>query len=317
MKQFKSYAQKPFSYILVGKEKIRKFGENHIIALEKAGIAEFAAILAAIKSLYNIMFGNITSRDQMEAQRQAATIQLNQKAEEFKTLAIEIEPLVAFKLKKLGFYEEFYPHGASEIHKMTQANALTLMLRFENFSLTHETALGTPYSDIFKAIRLGYEDAVNTQKGLIGSVKLNTPEFEAAKDEFFDQIYKNILTIAAYYYKTPEKMLAFFDESILEVRKHTADDEGEQPLLVEIPPLTTKTPNLIYSVTDTILLSNVSTDTSIFYYGANTPDEAPKTAPIEIFPGDEVEIPATDLGKYLVLVNHDTVKTAEVEIMLV
>ena len=39
----------------------------------------------------------------MEAQRQGATIQLNQKAEEFKTLAIEIEPLVAYKLKKLGF----------------------------------------------------------------------------------------------------------------------------------------------------------------------------------------------------------------------
>ena len=77
MRKLKSHTQKPFSYVMVGKERIRKFGLFHIIALEKAAIPEFAALLAAIKLIYEAMFGSILSRDDMENQRQAATIQLN------------------------------------------------------------------------------------------------------------------------------------------------------------------------------------------------------------------------------------------------
>jgi len=317
MRSLKSFIQKPYSNVRVGKEKIRKFGEFHIIALEKVAIPQFAPILEAINSIYQAMFGSIVSRDQMENERQAATIQLNQKIEEFKTKAIEIEPLVDFKLKKSGFYEEFYPHGKGEIHHLTQANAITLMTRFKEKTFQYKSELGDQYHIVFNDIKNAYESAVVTQKGLKGSVKLNIPDFEIKKEDFFDQMYCNALTIAAFYYKTPEKMLAFFDESILEVRKHKTDDEGEQPLTQQILPNTTITPDMIYSVDDTILLSNVSDSASIFWYGGSTPNETPKTAPVELLAGEEIEIPAATLGKYLILLNKDTVNTAEVEIMLV
>ena len=316
MKKFKSYAQKPFSYVWVGKEKVRKFGENHIIVLEKADIAPFSEILADTKSIYTDMFGSIVSRDEMETGRQAATIQLNQKSEEFKAKAIDIEPLIAFKLKKSGFYEEFYPHGTTEIHGMSQANATTLMNRFEKACTKHATALGYAYAPEFAAIRLAYESAVVLQKGLIGNVKLNIPDFEEKQQEFFDQIYKNILVIAAYYYKTPEKMLAFFDETILEVRKHTTADGGDEPFSMEIGPNSTTTANINFTATDIILLSNVSSDAPVFYYGGNTPNQAPATEAAELAAGEEIEIPAATLGKYLIIQNKDMAATAEVEIML-
>jgi len=317
MRNLKNFIQKPFANIRVGKERIRKFGLFHIIALENAALPQFAAILDAIKLLYEAMFGSILSRDDMENQRQAATIQLNQKAEEFKTKAIELEPLVAYKFKKSGIYEEFYPHGTTEIHKMTQANALTLMTRFEQKSITYAAQLGGNFQDEFKEIRIAYQNANSKQKGLMSDVKLNIPDFEQKKEEFFDQMYCNLLTIMTYYYKTPEKALAFFDETILEVRKHNNEDEGEKPMSAKIAPDTTFTPDILYSASDTILLSNVSDASSIFYYGANTANEAPKTTPIELLPGEEVEIPAATLGKFLVLLNKDTVNTAEVELMLV
>ena len=317
MRNLKSFTQKPYLNVKVGKDRIRKFGLFHIIALEKVAIPEFAAILAAIKLLYEAMFGSLLSRDQMEIDRQSATIQLNMKAEEFKTKAIEIEPLVAFKLKKSGAYEEFYPHGTTEIHKMTQANALILMNRFEKKFTQYETTLDVQYPLIFKDIRIAYENAYDTQKGLQGSVKLNIPEFEAKKTEFFDQMYCNILTIAAHYFKTPEMMLAYFDETILEVRKHKKDEDDAQPLTQQITPLATHTPVMKFTATDTILLSNVSDSASIFWYGGNTINEAPTTAPIELLPGEEIEIPANTLGNYLILLNKDLVNTAEVEIMLV
>ena len=72
-----------------------------------------------------------------------------------------------------------------------------------------------------------------------------------------------------------------------------------------------------FVATDTILLSNVSDAASIFWYGGNTINEAPTTAPNELLPDEEIEIPATTLGNYLILLNKDTVNTAEVEIMLV
>jgi hypothetical protein len=317
MRNLKTYTLKPFSYLMVGKDRIRKFGLFHIIALEKAAIPEFAGILATIKLHYEAMFGSLLSRDQMESDRQSATIQLNMKAEEFKTKAIEIEPLVAFKLKKSGAYEEFYPHGTTEIHKMTQANALILMNRFEKKCTQYVATLDVQYPLIFKDIRIAYENAYDTQKGLQGSVKLNIPEFEAKKAEFFDQMYCNILTIAAHYYKTPEMMLAFFDENILDVRSHKTQENGAKPLSEQIAPLATKTPTITYTTTDTILLSNISDDASVFWYGGNTPNEAPTTTPTELLPGEEIEIPAATIGKYLILLNKDTVNTAKVEIMLV
>ena len=317
MRKLKSYVQKPFSYVMVGKERIRKFGLFHIIALENAAISDFATILAKIKLIYEDMFGSILSRDDMENQRQSATIQLNQKAEEFKAKAIEIEPLIAYTFKKTGKYEEFYPHGTTEIHKMTQDNALTLMNRFEQKCTTYETQLGSQLKVEFKEIRIAYQEAYNLQKGLMSDVKLSIPDFELKKEEFFDQMYCDLLTIAAYYYKTPEKALAFFDETILEVRKHKPTDEGEQPQTEQIAPLATLTPVMNFTATDTILLSNVSDAASIFWYGGNAIDEAPTTAPTELLAGEEIEISAATLGKYLILLNKDTVNTAEVELMLV
>ena len=317
MRSLKNFIQKPFNNIRVGKERIRKFGLFHIIALEKAAIPEFAAILAAIKLIYEAMFGSILSRDDMENQRQAATIQLNQKFDEFKTKALEIEPLIEYKLKKSGNYEEFYPYGRDEINRLTQANIHTVMNRFELKCITYETELGSTFAPEFKAIRIAYETAYTLQKGLMSDVKLSIPDFEQKKEEFFDQMYCDLLTIAAYHYKTPEKALAFFDETILEVRKHKPTDDGAQPQTEQIAPLATLTPVMNFVATDTILLSNVSDAASIFWYGGNTIDEAPKTAPVELLAGEEIEIPAATLGKYLILLNKDTANTAEVELMLV
>ena len=317
MRSLKNFVQKPFNNIRVGKERIRKFGLFHIIALEKAAISDFAAILAKIKLIYTAMFGAILSRDDMENQRQAATIQLNQKFDEFKTKALEIEPLVEYKLKKSGKYEEFYPHGKNEINHLTQANVVTVMNRFEQKCTTYESELGSQLKVEFKEIRIAYETAYTLQKGLMSDVKLSIPDFELKKEEFFDQMYCDLLCIAAYYYKTPEKALAFFDETILEVRKHKPTDEGEQPQTEQIAPQATLTPVMNFTATDTILLSNVSDAASIFWYGGNTIDEAPKTAPNELLAGEEIEIPAATLGKYLILLNKDTVNTAEVELMLV
>ena len=317
MRKLKSYVQKPFSYVMVGKERIRKFGLFHIIALENAAIPEFAGILAKVNLIYEDMFGSILSRDDMENQRQSATIQLNQKAEEFKAKAIEIEPLIAYTFKKTGKYEEFYPHGTTEIHKMTQDNALTLMNRFEQKCTTYETQLGSQLKVEFKEIRIAYQEAYNLQKGLMSNVKLSIPDFEQKKEEFFDQMYCDLLTIAAFYYKTPEKALAFFDETILEVRKHKPTDDGAQPLNEQIAPQSTLTPVMNFTANDTILLSNVSDAASIFWYGGDTINEAPKTVPTELLAGEEIEIPAATLGKYLILLNKDTVNTAEVELMLV
>ncbi len=317
MRKLKSYVQKPFSYVMVGKERIRKFGLFHIIALENAAIPQFAAILASIKLLYEAMFGAIKTRDQIENERQAATIQLNQKFDEFKAKALEIEPLIEYKLKKSGKYEEFYPHGKDEINHLTQANALTIMNRFELKCTTYEVELGNQLKTEFKDIRIAYSEAYDLQKGLMSNVKLSIPDFEQKKEEFFDQMYCNLLTIAAFYYKTPEKALAFFDETILEVRKNKPTDQDTQPLTEQIAPLATLTPVMKFAATDTILLSNVSTDASIFWYGGNTINEAPTTSPTELLPGEEIEIPAATLGNYLILLNKDTVNTAEVEIMLV
>ena len=219
-------------------------------------------------------------------------------------------------LYKSGKYEEFYPHGKNEINHLTQANVITVMNRFEQKCTTYESELGSQLKVEFKEIRVAYETAYTQQKGLMSDVKLSIPDFEQKKEELFDQMYCDLLSIAAYYYKTPEKALAFFDESILEVRKHKPTDEGEQPQTEQIAPQATLTPVMNFTANDTILLSNVSDAASIFWYGGNAIDEAPKTAPNELLAGEEIEIPAATLGKYLILLNKDTVNTAEVELML-
>ena len=102
LRHLKTYTLKPFKNLQVGKERVRKFAEFHIIALQTAAIVAFNFLLEDLLAVYTEIFGNIKDRDKLEADRQSATKQLNASFEAFKTKALEIEPLVKYKLTPLG-----------------------------------------------------------------------------------------------------------------------------------------------------------------------------------------------------------------------
>ena len=138
------------------------------------------------------------------------------------------------------------------------------MDRFIKASTDYATDLGESLTEEFTKIRTDYKAAFVLQKGLLGSIKTNTTAYYQKKEELLDLLYRDSLFIAAHYFKTPENMLSFFDESLLEVKRHKPEDGGVAPRTFEVNPNSTLTLDVVYTPTNTLLISNVSKQVSVF-----------------------------------------------------
>jgi len=298
----------------VGKERVRKYTEYHLIAMEKAAVPEFDPIIHDTRDAYEGLFGNIKERDKLESDRKEATKKVNLEMANFKANALEIEPLVSYKLGKLGKYEDFFPNKLGEIHDLTQENAETVMQRFVNASTNNAGLLGENFTERFTKIQSDYMEAYKLQKGLISAIKINIPDWATKCVSLLDLLFRNMLLITAHYFQSPDSMLAFFDESILEVRRHKPQDGEIAPVLTELEPGSSKTLAITYTSTDLVLLSNVSKEAAISYFTSNTADALPPAELDELKPGEEVDLDGAKLLKYIIVINKDTLHKAEVEV---
>lgn len=168
--------------------------------------------------------------------------------------------------------------------------------------------------DEFITFEDDYTKARNMQTQEKGATDDKRTVWDINLDTMKDQTHYNALTIAREYRKQPEKCKAYYDLSILKLKKSNSNNPDAQPQTEQIAPLATLTPVMNFTATDTILLSNVSDAASIFWYGGDTINEAPKTAPTELLAGEEIGNPCYYPWQHLYPLNKDTVNTAEAEL---
>lgn len=320
MRDFEQYFLGPFDNILVGKPKQLKFCDDareRLIAGVDGG-APFGDLVTPTQTAYDNLYNSLNTTTTSYAQQQSKTLGVDNILASFKTIISKREATIRGLLDvDTPKYQEIFPQGLTQYSKINKSTAPMLMNQFISGITNNVGTLGQAMVDEFSQILTDYTKAREMQELKKGTTDQSRGSWDDCIVIMYKQLNYNLLTIAREYPGQPEKAKMYFDQSILKLKKHNTQDGGEQPQTEQIAPLATLTPVMNFVATDTILLSNVSDAASIFWYGGNTINEAPKTAPVELLAGEEIEIPAATLGKYLILLNKDTVNTAEVELMLV
>jgi len=316
------YTKNQFKYIRAAIARREMFYRYSIMRMEANnpnGI--YNGILDESKPLLLQLQNNLNNRTYMHGAGKGSTVNLKLVMEKFIKTARKLESQTEIIFdKKSPQYEEGFPGGLTEVQGVTQALFVPLAERLLKFALKYKTQLGQNFDDKIKEIITEWNENTKTRVDIINEIDSARPEFEIIWDAICSQLYKNALTILLANLDKPDILLTYFDEKIVNFRKHNIEKTDSNSYTLSIAPTTSKTADFTFAAGDTLLLMN-NGNKSIFYYAAATAD-APQPAVLhEIAAGDEAEVTALSLGapanKFLIIVNKDATEEAEVEIALI
>jgi len=317
-----SFTKNQFMKIRVGNNRREMFVNHHLMHLQASnpnGI--YDGIIADTTILHNELAENLALRSYTAGAGKSSTFTVNQIIDECIDISRKLNAMAVIKFDKISSeYLEGFPHGFAEIQNITQAAFKPVAQRTLAFAKKYKTELGQEYVDKLEDILLRWDEKLNKREEVNTNAQTTRPAFETLWNKLCIQLQKNLYTILLANYDNTDVLFTYFDETLVNFRHHTSDDTPDETYKLTIAPNTSKTANISFSPDDTLLIINNGIK-PIFYYGAATADEQPKTAPIEIAAGDEAEVTALSLGapanRFLILQNKDGAETAEVEIALI
>ncbi len=311
MKQLEFYAENPFFTIDTSKDSMQKMGFDHYQRLLAASNPILAAIIQETKNTWQGIFGNLQTYDADKNEQQSFTIQVNAKMKEFVDKALNFEGLVIFKLKKnSGPYQEFSPYGRDEYHQADQKNIVLLMERMVSKCNKYASDLGPDPETEFQALLDDFNIIFASQKEKKGDVSLGIADFEQKSKKLFVQMFRNLGTLIAEYPEEPDKILSFFDQTIVNYKTHIKK--------VLIQQKTTEAYELNPKADDIIHLYNKSAG-PVKYYFAPTADSEASTPPNELISKVRYKVKGLDAGapanKFIIFINdNDTEVTVELRL---
>jgi hypothetical protein len=322
MKNIEGYAEPPFENLQVGRDQIVRFFDDHRNRLKQAvtngePFAELVAPTdAAFINLNSGMSSTVTSKTQLGSR----TVSVDQLLLEFKEKALECEPYILTKFKKISAeYHEFFPNGRTEY---SSANKGTIGPLFDQLILAftnHKEVLGEELCNQFKILQARYTTARDVQQ----QQKENKGGALTSWDDYLsvmkDQVFHNILTIASHHRGHSERMRQYFDQSIITPHQHPSAIGDTGAYILIIPVTTTLAADILFTINDTLVVANTG-DVPLFWFGAPAPDSSPPANAMLLPPGEEIEITAAMLGAptnhYLLFSNKDENSAGEVEIIV-
>jgi len=320
---FENLCKNPLDNVMVSYSRRTEYTDIHIERMTNSNQnGDFDQLIADTQVKRDAFTGNLDQARLSESLRIGYTLELNNSKSDFITTLGQFEGFVKSVFgKKSPEYLMFFPFGIEEYRKANQANTLSLMGKVYTLAKTYKTQLNNPvYENKFKDYIDRYKNAFSRQKQSAGSVTNSKTDKEILWNDLKNQLYINMLSIILLNKDNPQKMLDYFEPKLLRYRHHTSDDTPDDTYKLSIAPNTSATADISFSPDDTLLIINDS-NVAIFYYGAATADQQPKTAPVEIAAGDEAEVTALSLGapanRFLIIQNKDASETAEVEIALI
>jgi hypothetical protein len=305
MTNLRKFLESPFRRLKVSRDKTFKFFEDHLNRLIQAvdNGEPFAGLVAATQLAFDNLKLSLGSYSSTLAQKESKTMTVDQVIEEFK-IAIKLREaniLIHFS-KDSPVYQEFFPHGKTEYHQANKASIERLMTQIITAIDNHKTELGQPLLDEFLALQTDYITARNEQLKKMEDAGTKTDSWESSLEIMQMQAFRNLLTIALQYMGEPDKIELFFNESIIRARHYNREGEVIEPYMLAVPPNSTVAADLSFSVDDKLYVE-VTGESSLFYFVAQTADATCPPTAIELQPGAGVEVSALSLGapanKYL------------------
>ena len=324
MRNENSYFENPYENGHFSRESFRKYVDNHLYILQQAKAKGEAVgdIIDATKPLleeYTLAVKQINSG---KATRTARTYTVDQCIEKFKKLVAQREGLIRNKFGKSSeAYLEFFPKGLSQFSAVSKKNIDELFDQVIKGSNTYKTELGPELEQEFADCYHQYKIALDSQEGKKGDVDISVKDIESVSAKLIRQLTLNIHKLAILYIDKPDYAKTFFTNSLLRKKSKSKQTNGtSDPYTITIPANTTKEAGFAFSIDKTMLFSNIGSEAVLIYGAANVDAPLSPTA-IEILPGEEKEITATQLGapanRFILIMNKSVATEAEVEILFV
>jgi len=321
--KFESLAENPLDGVMVSNSRRISYTDIHIERMIKNNPDGSLTVLIENTQLKRDAFaGNLSGLKMNEAIRIAYTSELANTTGEFITTLSKFEGLVKSIFGKgTTVYLLFFPFGLDEFRRANQSQLPILMDKVILQSDTYKTELGnTAFHDKFIDLKTRYTHAFSLQKQAGGTVSSSISVKAMLWNELKKQLHINMLTLVLNNIDNPSIMLSYFEPKLLRFRHKKDNGENTSSHTLTIAPNTTLAADISFSVKDTLVIIN-NGNVPIYYYGATTTNEAPKTAPIELPAGEETEVTASSLGapsnKFVLLMNKHANESAEVEIALI
>ena len=317
-----AYSKNQFKSIKAAIARREMFFRDSIMRLEANNPnGNYDGIIAESKPLHQQLQDNLNNRTYMHGAGKASTFSIKTLLGKFIKIARKLESQTEMTFeKKSTQYLEGFPGGLSEIQEVTQALFVPLAERLYKFALKYKTELEKNFDEQLKEILTEWKESTKTRVDIYSGMDISRPEFEIIWDAICKQLYKNSLTILLVNIDKPEVLLTYYDEKIINYRKHQTDKPDPDSYTLSIAPASSKAADFTFAATDNLLIMNNSNQ-AIYFYAAAAADAAQPAQLSEIAAGDELEIAATQLGapanKFLIFVNKDTTQQAEVEIALI
>lgn len=311
MNKLTAYIVNPFLTIKVARPRVQKFAFDHIQRVTSAANPHFAQIITDTTAIWQILFGNIETYDQDINDQVSLTNQLNKKMKEFTDNVVDLEPFVLTHYKKTDpVYHEFFPHGLTEYHNINQSTALVLMDRIIDKTHAYSTDVGATWEPLFTQIHDSYEALFAGQKEKMGEVDGVVSNYEEKVIDLYVQLYKNAMLIIAEYPKHPERLLDFFNETLVNFESHI------HPLT--IAPSEQKASDLNFTVDDTIVITSKCAKV-LKYFFAPTAESQLVGAPQLLAANAKIKVTGPAAGapanKFVIFIN-DTDTAANIEVRL-
>ncbi|MEI6821799.1 MAG: hypothetical protein WCL51_07665 [Bacteroidota bacterium] len=323
MKDLKRMAVNPFLGLgKYGREKIQLFIFLHIMFMKSQLLDHtyLAPIIPLTETLYDTIFGLVTTKDQKIELRKSQRKTVVQVLVEAKVAAHTIEGRVKDKVTKSSpIYSELFGNGIDEYNHFDLKNSYILISRLKDGVKKYQIELGDDMLTLITGVYDDFDEARKAQALTAGEVRGNNPNYEKSLDLMEIQLYKNFLEICKDNSNDPSNGWGFFDQPVLTRPSHHAGNPNKEPLTLGIDPLSQKEAGMPFSIINKFSIKNMC-NVPIYYMGAFTADEAIHPNSLVILPGQTITVTAAQLGspsnRYLIFANKDIKELGVVKITL-
>ena len=217
MKNLGGYCLNIFANSRVGDAKFRMFCEFHLQGLinnNPGGI--YDTIIALLSSAYMNYYGALEDEATKLAIREGKTVAMKDSRKKVSGFISRQEGLVRSKWgKDSAEYQEFYPQGVS-VYLLASLGDFAIMLeRYKNSVTAHAAELGAAFVTEATTLIENFLSIRSSQINLMAIVSGKRTASSISREALEMQVMENLLFIASKNVGKPEKISAYFDQSII------------------------------------------------------------------------------------------------------
>jgi hypothetical protein len=230
MRNLEGFFINPFMDKRPSYDRKHRFSEDHIGRLTANNTTgTYTTMITATLAVHQAFFGRQTGLKIKDALKQQQTELVENLMQRFANRVSRLNnTLLAQEVDKQALYQQFFPQGVMEFTRHTnKSNAEVHMARIHT-AVNANVAIsgGAGVVAEFQQFRNDWTALRNLQLQLIGETETVRTTRQQAEEAWAKQLFDNLLAIASQHSGQPERLLDFFNQSILRTHRAEKQEEG-------------------------------------------------------------------------------------------